>query len=44
MKFCVLGSGSKGNCTLIESESTTILIDAGFSGKEISRRLALVNR
>jgi phosphoribosyl 1,2-cyclic phosphodiesterase len=44
MKFCVLGSGSKGNCTLIESGSTSILIDAGFSGKEISRRLNLINR
>jgi phosphoribosyl 1,2-cyclic phosphodiesterase len=44
MNFCVLGSGSKGNCTLIESGSTTILIDAGFSGKEIRRRLGLINR
>jgi phosphoribosyl 1,2-cyclic phosphodiesterase len=44
MKFCVLGSGSKGNCTLIESDTTRILIDAGFSGKEISRRMALINR
>ncbi|MCI5132018.1 MAG: MBL fold metallo-hydrolase, partial [Candidatus Electrothrix sp. EH2] len=44
MKFSVLGSGSKGNCTLIESGSTCILIDAGFSGKEINRRLALINR
>ena len=44
MRFSVLGSGSKGNCTLIESGSTTLLIDAGFSGKEISRRLALINR
>ncbi|MCI5140451.1 MAG: MBL fold metallo-hydrolase [Candidatus Electrothrix sp. ATG1] len=44
MKFSVLGSGSKGNCTLIESGSTTLLIDAGFSGKEISRRMALINR
>ncbi len=44
MNFCVLGSGSKGNCTLVESGSTAILIDAGFSGKEIRRRLALVNR
>ena len=44
MKFCVLGSGSKGNCTLIESGSTRILIDAGFSGREISRRLALIDR
>ncbi|WP_339136794.1 MAG: MBL fold metallo-hydrolase [Candidatus Electrothrix sp. GW3-4] len=44
MKFSVLGSGSKGNCTLIESGSTAILIDAGFSGKELSRRLALIDR
>lgn len=44
MRFCVLGSGSKGNCTLVESGSTAILIDAGFSGKEILRRLARINR
>ncbi|MCI5150507.1 MAG: MBL fold metallo-hydrolase [Candidatus Electrothrix sp. MAN1_4] len=44
MKFCVLGSGSKGNCTLIESGTTRLLIDAGFSGKEISRRMSLINR
>ena len=44
MKFSVLGSGSKGNCTLIESGSTAVLIDAGFSGKEISRRLGRINR
>lgn len=39
MKVCVLGSGSKGNCTLVQSKKTTILIDAGFSGVEINRRL-----
>lgn len=39
MKFSVLGSGSKGNCTLIESDSTRILIDNGFSGKELISRL-----
>jgi phosphoribosyl 1,2-cyclic phosphodiesterase len=44
LNFCVLGSGSRGNCTLVESGSTTILVDAGFSGKEIRRRLALVDR
>jgi len=44
MKFCVLGSGSSGNCTFIEHGKTRLLIDAGFSGKEISRRLALINR
>jgi len=44
MKFCILGSGSKGNCTLVEAGSTAVLIDAGFSGKEITRRLALIHR
>jgi len=44
MKFCVLGSGSRGNCTFIEHGKIRLLIDAGFSGREISRRLALVNR
>ena len=40
MRFSVLGSGSKGNCTLVESGSTRLLIDNGFSGKEIVGRLA----
>ena len=44
MKFCVLGSGSRGNCTYVETGNASILIDAGFSGKEIARRLALINR
>jgi phosphoribosyl 1,2-cyclic phosphodiesterase len=40
MRFCVLGSGSKGNCTYIEAGGAAILIDAGFSGREVERRLA----
>ena len=44
MNFSVLGSGSKGNCTYVESGGTSLLIDAGFSGKEILKRLSLVNR
>jgi phosphoribosyl 1,2-cyclic phosphodiesterase len=44
MNFCILGSGSKGNCILVESGSTAILLDAGFSGREISRRLSLIGR
>jgi phosphoribosyl 1,2-cyclic phosphodiesterase len=39
MRFCVLGSGSKGNCTYVESEERAVLIDAGFSGVETARRL-----
>ena len=34
----VLGSGSRGNCCAVEQEGTAILIDAGFSPKEIERR------
>jgi phosphoribosyl 1,2-cyclic phosphodiesterase len=40
MRFCVLGSGSKGNATFVEGGGTRILIDAGFSGIEVARRLA----
>ncbi len=42
MKFCVLGSGSKGNATYIEEEGHGLLIDAGFSGKELMRRLEAI--
>lgn len=37
----VLGSGSSGNCSLISSGETHVLIDAGFSAKEIGRRMDL---
>ena len=42
MKISVLGSGSKGNCTLLETANTKILIDCGFSAKETVKRLAEV--
>lgn len=42
MRFCVLGSGSKGNSTYVSAGDTAILIDAGFSGIEVARRLALI--
>jgi len=35
----VLGSGSRGNATFIKTESTRILIDAGLSRKDLSKRL-----
>lgn len=35
-----LGSGSRGNAFLIETEDARILIDAGFSGTALARRLA----
>ena len=44
MQITILGSGSAGNCTLIETDSTRILVDAGLSGRQISQRLALIGR
>ncbi len=38
MKLCILGSGSKGNCTYIEYKNTKVLIDAGLTGLQIERR------
>ncbi len=40
MRFASLGSGSKGNATLIESNQTRLLLDCGFSVAELERRLA----
>ena len=39
MQICPLASGSKGNTTYISDGSTAILLDAGLSGTEITRRL-----
>ncbi len=36
----VLGSGSRGNSILLETSETRILVDAGFSGRQIERRLS----
>jgi phosphoribosyl 1,2-cyclic phosphodiesterase len=38
----VLASGSSGNCSLVATEHTRILIDVGLSFKELSRRLASI--
>ena len=39
MRFCVVGSGSKGNCLLVQESDTSILIDCGFSLKKLMRLL-----
>ena len=44
LKFSVLGSGSKGNSIFVESGSTAILVDGGFSGREIAERLTRIER
>lgn len=41
VSVCVLASGSKGNAIYLEAAGTAILIDAGLSGREIEKRLAL---
>ena len=42
MRVIILGSGSSGNAILVESASTRLLVDAGFSGRDLERRLAAV--
>ncbi len=40
IKFCVLASGSSANSIYLECADVRLLIDAGLSGKETTRRLA----
>ena len=39
MKLAVLGSGSRGNSTLVSTGNPRLLVDAGFSGRDLARRL-----
>lgn len=39
MKYCSIGSGSSGNCHYVGYKDTNILIDAGLSGKRITKGL-----
>lgn len=39
MKVAMLGSGSRGNATLVATPETRILVDAGFSGRQLSLRM-----
>ncbi|MGH7977648.1 MAG: MBL fold metallo-hydrolase [Limisphaerales bacterium] len=43
-KFTILGSGSSGNCAYVETENCRILVDAGFSPRQIRARLASIGR
>jgi phosphoribosyl 1,2-cyclic phosphodiesterase len=43
MRVTVLGSGSNGNATLVEAGDVRVLIDAGFSGRDLERRLHAVD-
>lgn len=44
MRFASLGSGSKGNGTLVEFGGETLLVDCGFSAKETVARLAKLGK
>lgn len=39
MRIASLGSGSRGNATLVQHEQTTLLVDCGFSLRETEKRL-----
>ena len=41
-QFCLLGSGSSGNAALVASDSARILIDNGFSLKQLKARMAML--
>ncbi|MCY3022005.1 MAG: MBL fold metallo-hydrolase [Planctomycetota bacterium] len=39
VRFCVLGSGSKGNATLVLAPEAHVLLDAGFAPDELAARM-----
>jgi phosphoribosyl 1,2-cyclic phosphodiesterase len=43
-RLTILGSGSKGNCAYLETGEVRLLIDAGFSSRQIRQRLAAIGR
>lgn len=44
MKLCSIASGSSGNCIFAGSETTSLLIDAGISGKRVEAGLNSLDR
>jgi phosphoribosyl 1,2-cyclic phosphodiesterase len=44
VRLTILGSGSAGNCAYVETDETRLLIDAGFSLRQIRKRLELIGR
>lgn len=39
IRFAILGSGSRGNATLVEYQGTRVLVDCGFNAREAVSRL-----
>ncbi|MCC8103078.1 MAG: MBL fold metallo-hydrolase [Clostridiales bacterium] len=44
MNFCSIASGSSGNCIFAGTEHTSVLIDAGISGKKVVAGLKEIDR
>lgn len=44
VRLTILGSGSAGNCAYVETDEARVLIDAGFSLRQIRQRLATIGR
>ena len=44
VRLTILGSGSSGNCAYVETDETRVLVDAGFSLRQIRLRLASIGR
>ena len=44
MRFASLGSGSRGNGTLIEVNGTLVLLDCGFTIAQVEQRMARLNK
>ncbi|MEZ5406010.1 MAG: MBL fold metallo-hydrolase [Verrucomicrobiia bacterium] len=44
VRLTILGSGSAGNCALVEADQTRLLIDAGLSGRQIQNRLSQLGK
>jgi phosphoribosyl 1,2-cyclic phosphodiesterase len=42
LTYCVLGSGSSGNCLWVRGAGTQILVDCGISARQIRHRLEMV--
>jgi phosphoribosyl 1,2-cyclic phosphodiesterase len=39
VRVAILGSGSKGNCLVVEAGGTVVLVDVGFGPREVRRRM-----
>src|SRR6266568_1414010 len=44
VRLTILGSGSAGNAAYLETDETRVLVDAGFSLRQIRKRLASIGR